>query len=164
MEMVTCAGLFDELKDIKKTKEDVANLGLGVDSAIGTDTVNLELLDKLAARIKGVVVMTGKHDYVTDGADNKFWVKHDVPGLQDVIATGCSVGAVIAGMAAVSNEKADWAKASAFAVAYFTVCAEEATKDPSYNRGPGSLRVGLLDILKVISDEDVGKLAKIERL
>lgn len=163
MEMVTCAGLFEELKGVPPTKEQVGSLGQGVDSSIGTDTVNLELLDKLASRIKGVVVMTGKHDYCTDGT-NRYWVKHDVPGLQDVIATGCSIGAVVGGMAAVSSGKEEWAKASAFALAYFTVSAEEATKDAAYNRGPGSLRVGLLDILKVITDEDVGKLARIEKL
>lgn len=163
MEMVTCARLFDELKDIPPTRGEVALLGQGVDSAIGTDNVNLELLDRLAKRIGGVVVMTGMHDYCTDGA-NKYWVKHDVPGLQDVIATGCSIGAVVGGMAAVSAGKAEWAKASAFALAYFTVSAQEATKISEYNRGPGSLRVGVLDILKVISDEDVGKLAKIAKV
>lgn len=164
-EMITCAKLTfpEDFKDVPATtsQNEGATEAKGVDSAVSSDTVNLELLDNFAKRFGGTVCMTGKYDYITDGTE-KYWVKHSVPMLQDFTASGCSLGAVITGFCATSDTSP--ALSTALAVAYYTLAGEKTMEDPSYSRGPGSFRQGFLDTLRNLTEDEVEKRAKVEKL
>lgn len=167
-EMISCAKLtFPE--DFEKESatlidNDTPTEAKGVDSAISSDTVNVKLLDAFARKFGGVVCMTGKYDYITDGAE-KYWVKH-VPMLQDFTASGCSLGAIITGFCA-TGKKMDPSQSHAYltaqAVAYYTLTGEKTMEDPSYSRGPGSFRQGFLDTLRNLTAGEVEKRAMIEK-
>lgn len=158
-ECITCARFFPELKDMPATESEKSAQAKGVDSVVGSSDVNLEMIDALALHMGGVVCMTGAHDYVTDGKQ-KFSIQHEVPELQDVIASGCALGSVVAGFNAV--EKENPAVATAHAVAYFTLAAEKA-RDGAGGAGPGSLRVGLMDCLKNLNETDMQKARIVDK-
>lgn len=165
-EMITCAKLTypDDFENMPATMshDDATTEAKGVDSTISSDTVNTKLLDAFAKRFGGVVCMTGKHDYITNGVDEKYWVKHEVPMLQDFTASGCSLGAIITGFCAVGSQS--HACSTAQAVAYYTLAGEQAAQDPSYSRGPGSFRQGFLDTLRTLTEDHVQRLSKIEKV
>lgn len=162
-EMVACAQFaYPDLKEIPATASNEETKAKGVDSAISTDSVNVVLLDEFAKKMGGVICMTGKHDYVTDGTI-RFWVTHEVPALADFTASGCSLGAVIAGFCAVLPELGS-ATATAHAVAYYTIAGEMAAEDSTYSRGPGSFRTGFLDMLRAVKEEDVASRGRLSLL
>lgn len=161
-EMVTCAKLTfpDDFENTPATTidTDASTAAKGVDSAISSDTVNTELLDAFAAKFGGVVCMTGKYDYITDGDRGKYWVKHNVPMLQDFTASGCSLGAIVTGFCAVGNQMEPpqtIASSTAQAAAYYSLAGEKAMEDPTYSRGPGSFRQGFLDTLRNLTEDEV---------
>lgn len=170
-EMISCAKLTypEDFQDVPATMvhNDTATEAKGVDSTISSDTVNTQLLDDFAKKFGGVVCMTGKHDYVTDGAGEKYWIKHSVPMLQDFTASGCSLGAIITGFCAVGSQMEpaqSYACSTAQAVAYYTLAGERAMEDPYYSRGPGSFRQGFLDTLRNMTEEEVEQFSKIEKV
>jgi len=168
-EMISCAKLTfpNDFEDMPATligNED-GTAAKGVDSMISSDTVNTKLLDAFAKKFGGVVCMTGKYDYITDGENEKYWVKHSVPMLADFTASGCSLGAVITGFCAVGNQMdppQTFACSTAQAVAYYTLAGETAMEDPSYSRGPGSFRQGFLDMLRNLTEDEVKTRASIQ--
>lgn len=169
-EMISCAKLTypEDFEDVPATlaKDGEATEAKGVDSTISSDTVNTKLLDDFAKKFGGIVCMTGKHDYVTNG-DEKYWVKHSVPMLQDFTASGCSLGAIITGFCAVGSQMdpaQSHACSTAQAVAYYTLAGEVAAEDPVYSRGPGSFRQGFLDTLRNLTAEQVEQSAVIEKV
>jgi len=170
-EMITCAKLTypEDFEGIPGTMvHDGATTGAkGVDSTISSDTVNTKLLDAFANKFGGVVCMTGKYDYITDGVKERYWVKHSVPMLQDFTASGCSLGAIITGFCAIGNQMEPAqspACSTAQAVAYYTLTGERAMEDPTYSRGPGSFRQGFLDTLRNLTEDEVEQLSKIEKV
>lgn len=169
-EMITCAKLTypEDFEDVPATmaQDGEATEAKGVDSTISSDTVNTKLLDDFAKKFGGTVCMTGKYDYVTNG-DEKYWIKHSVPMLQDFTASGCSLGAIITGFCAIGNQMdpaQSHACSTAQAVAYYTLAGEVAAEDPSYSRGPGSFRQGFVDTLRNLTAEQVEQRSKIERV
>jgi len=170
-EMITCAKLTypEDFEDVPAVvdSDGAATEAKGVDSAVSTDMVNTKLLDAFARKFGGIVCMTGKHDYVTDGMDEKYWIKHSVPMLQDFTASGCSLGAIITGFCAIGSQmqpRQSHACSTAQAVAYYTLTGEQAMQDPGYRRGPGSFRQGFLDTLRNLTEDEVGQLSRIERV
>jgi len=170
-EMITCAQLTypDDFANMPATMSNTDSVteAKGVDSSISTETVNTELLDAFAKKFGGVLCMTGKYDYITDGENEKYWVKHSVPMLQDFTASGCSLGAIITGFCAVGNlmqPPQSAALSTAQAVAYYTLAGETAMEDPSYSRGPGSFRQGFLDTLSNLTENEVETRTKIEKV
>mmetsp|Transcript_53559 Transcript_53559/g.83385 ORF Transcript_53559/g.83385 Transcript_53559/m.83385 type:complete len:298 (-) Transcript_53559:43-936(-) len=169
-EMITCAKLTypEDFSDMPATVvHSEGTEAKGVDSTISSDTVNTKLLDAFAKKFGGVVCMTGKYDYITDGEHEKYWVKHSVPMLQDFTASGCSLGAIITGFCAVGCQMEpvqSYACSTAQAVAYYTLAGEQAMQDPSYSRGPGSFRQGFLDTLRNLTEDAVQQLSKIEKV
>lgn len=169
-EMITCAKLTfpEDFEHVPATvtNNDDATAAKGVDSSISSDTVNVQLLDDFAKKFGGVVCMTGKYDYITDGTE-KYWVKHSVPMLQDFTASGCALGAIITGFCAVGLQMETpqtIACSTAQAAAYYSLAGEKAMEDPSYSRGPGSFRQGFLDTLRNLTEEEVEARAKIEKM
>jgi len=72
------------------------------------------------------------------------------------------LGAVITGFCATSDTSP--ALSTALAVAYYTLAGEKTMEDPSYSRGPGSFRQGFLDTLRNLTEDEVEKRAKVEKL
>jgi len=167
-EMISCAKLTFpedfEQESATLIDNDTPTEAKGVDSAISSDTVNVKLLDAFAKKFGGVVCMTGKYDYITDGVE-MYWVKHNVPMLQDFTASGCSLGAIITGFCATGQKmepSQSYACLTAQAVAYYTLTGEKTMEDHSYSRGPGSFRQGFLDTLRNLTEDEVEKRAIIE--
>lgn len=170
-EIITCAKLTypEDFAVMPATivPDGEATEAKGVDSTICSDTVNTKLLDAFAKKFGGVVCMTGKYDYVTDGASEKYWVKHSVPMLQDFTASGCALGAIITGFCATGSQMEpaqSHACSTAQAVAYYTLTGKRTMEDPSYSRGPGSFRQGFLDTLRNLTEDEVEQLSKIEKV
>ena len=133
----------------------------GADSALDSLAVHPRILAEVAQKINGVVVMTGTKDYITDG-NRSYVVAHDVPGLQNITAAGCSLSSLIGGFLATAEDQ-DHLTASVHACAYFSMAAQEAALDKA-TAGPGSLRVQLMDNLENLSSETMEAFAHIERL
>ncbi|KAL4420339.1 hypothetical protein ABPG77_006146 [Micractinium sp. CCAP 211/92] len=121
----------------------------GVDSTAAA-TEALTAAKQLARQHGCVVAVSGAEDLVTDGAC-VLKVANGVPMLQQITATGCSVTAVVAAFVCLFPQQP--LEATAHALAYFGLAAELAAADGA--KGPGSLRVGLLDNLWNMSQEQL---------
>ncbi|KAI0199605.1 Hydroxyethylthiazole kinase family-domain-containing protein [Astrocystis sublimbata] len=140
----------------------------GVDSADG-DMNTPELvpaLVELATLRKNIVVMTGKADYVTDGAGvYKIENGHEYLGM--VTGTGCCLGTTISGM--VAAWPSDKLAATIAGLLLYNIAAEFAAGRLDVN-GPGTFVPAFLDELYNIrlatSQGDFAWLshAKVERL
>lgn len=155
----------------------------GADSLVDSTAVDLAVVDAMARAIGGVVVMTGSVDYVTDGGSNRYRICHDVPELQAITATGCSLSSLIAAFvgACDTHNAESHARAAAHACAYFTLAAERAAlelrnsnstagrfqfSDSQFSKqasvGSGSMRVAMLDSLGALDEDAMRALARIE--
>lgn len=119
--------------------------GKGVDS-VDTPEDALDAARKVASVHSTVVAVSGAVDHVTDG-ERVVRVANGHPWLTLVTGAGCSLGALIAGFAAVSEDRLEAAVA---ATAMFTVAADVAAEQSS---GPGSFAVALLDALHALTPE-----------
>ncbi|KAL4857090.1 Hydroxyethylthiazole kinase [Chlorella vulgaris] len=130
----------------------------GVDSTAAA-TEALAAAKQLAAQHGCVVAVSGAEDLVTDGR-RVLRVANGVPMLQQITASGCSgkqasccaLTALIA--AFVSQFPQQPLEATAHALSYFGLAAELAVSAGGV-KGPGSLRVGLLDQLATMSEAEV---------
>ncbi|GAB4815839.1 hypothetical protein N2152v2_002885 [Parachlorella kessleri] len=120
----------------------------GVDSTAQSNEA-LEAGQALATEFGCVVGISGAVDLVTDGR-RVLHVANGVPMLQQITASGCSVTALAAAFACLFPQEP--LEATAHALAYFGLAGELAARDA---KGPGSLRVGLLDNLWTLSEEEV---------
>jgi hydroxyethylthiazole kinase len=114
----------------------------GVDSTQTTDEAEASAL-ALARASGAIVVVTGAVDLVTDGA-RTIRVANGHPLMTRVTALGCALTAVTGAFAAVES---DALRAAAAATATFGLAGEVAARDA---RGPGSLRVALMDALHAL--------------
>jgi hydroxyethylthiazole kinase len=140
-----------ELLDLRPTivrgnaSEIIALAGLaqararGVDSTQSTEEAEGSAL-ALARTLGGTIVVTGAVDLVTDGT-NTVRIANGHPLMTRVTALGCSLTAVTGAFAAVEK---DALRAAAAATAIFGLAGEIAARQA---RGPGSLRVALMDAL-----------------
>ena len=103
----------------------------------------------LAISTGAVVAVTGAVDLVTDGR-TVVEVRNGVPMLQKITATGCAVTALVAAFVAVAPPRA--LEATACALAVFGLAGELGM---GISRGPGSLRVNLIDSLHGMEEEAV---------
>ena len=114
----------------------------GVESTQGSDAA-LTFITELARSAHTIVAVSGEIDYVTDGVTIL-----SVPGgdvrLTQVTGAGCSLGALIAALLAVHQDKL---MATAAAHAIYAVAAERAG---AHTRGTGSFGVGLVDDLSLL--------------
>lgn len=106
---------------------------------------------KLATKGHCVVAISGAVDLVTDGT-SIIEVHNGVPMMQNITGTGCSVTALCAAFCTVfSRENA--LEATAYALAVYCLSAELAELNGA--KGPGSLRVGLLDELYALGESEI---------
>lgn len=116
--------------------------GKGVDSAFSSNEA-LPAAVQLARNTDSVVALSGKIDYLTDGA-SIVSVEGGHEMMTRVTAVGCALGAIIAAMLPVSPSALI---AAAAASALFAEAGERSAKGST---GPGSFAVAFLDNLWAI--------------
>ncbi|XP_078440106.1 hydroxyethylthiazole kinase family protein [Wolffia australiana] len=122
--------------------------GKGADSSHGSEEA-VDAAKDLARSSGAVVAVTGAVDLVTDGR-RVVEISNGVPLLQKITATGCAVTALVAAFVAVAPLRA--VDATACALSVFGLAGELAMQ---VSKGPGSLRVNLLDSLHGMDEQTV---------
>lgn len=119
--------------------------GKGVDSTDSPEAA-AEVARTVARRHGTVVAVSGPTDHLTDG-DRMVLISNGHPWLTRVTGVGCSLGALMAGFAAVVD---DPLVAASAATAAMTVAADHAVLT---TRGPGSFATALLDELSLLTPD-----------
>ncbi|KAK8808504.1 hypothetical protein WA158_008405 [Blastocystis sp. Blastoise] len=130
--------------------------GKGVDS---TDSSNsaIEPAKRLAKKCNCVVAVSGASDYATDG-ERVIKIDNGVEMCTKITAAGCSLSALTGAFLGAGFEPI---LAAAYAFVTFGLASEIALKSA---KGPGSLRMELMDSLYNLTEEDVIQGAKISYL
>lgn len=117
----------------------------GVDSgaAILTDNQKAALVEKIAARERNVVLMTGARDFISAGyrtyvVDNGHWY------LEEITGSGCTLGTTLA--AYMAAEPGDKLAACVAGMLHFEIAAERAARREDV-RGPGTFVPAFVDEL-----------------
>ncbi|TNJ59412.1 hydroxyethylthiazole kinase [Paenibacillus hemerocallicola] len=131
----------------------------GVDAGETPGSDAAELARLAAQRLGTIAVVTGRHDYVSDGSVT-YRVSNGTPLLTAVTGTGCLLTSVIGAFAAVEP---DAVAAAVSALAFYGVAAELAVDSSGPDR-PGTFQTELLNRLHTTGAEDVRIRAVIERL
>lgn len=126
--------------------------GRGVDSADSTSTALAPAM-ALARNVGCTVAISGAVDLVTDGT-RSVSVSNGHEWLTRVTGTGCALGALMAGLAAVSEPLV----AAVAATALLCVAGEDAAAE---SRGPGSFATALVDRLYLLDPADVAARAQV---
>ena len=121
--------------------------GKGVDASDSAEQA-LDAAEALAVRISAVVAVSGEVDHLTDG-ERLVRVANGHPLLTRMTGSGCALGALMAGFAAISE---DPLLAATAATATLNVAAEHAAETA---RGPGSFAVALLDSLADVTPDQL---------
>ena len=154
--------LLDEVRIdiIKGNASEVARISgenvstKGVDAA-SVDMDMLKIAKDLSRKRKCTVVITGKHDIVTDG--KKFYViKNGHPMMSGIVGTGCMATSVIGAFAAVEK---DLAYASAAGLVCFEIAAECAAK---VSPGPGTFKEKIFDCFYRLDKKTIDKMQRVE--
>ena len=132
----------------------------GVDSSASSDNA-LMPAQALASECHCVVVVTGEHDFVTDGT-RVITVSNGHPILKLITAAGCALTAVIAAFVSLQDptDVNLVMKGCASALSVFGIAAELAVKNPAC-KGPGSARMHMLDSYRGITIETLWNMAKL---
>lgn len=121
--------------------------GRGVDSAESSEAV-VGVAQELARTQRTVVAVSGAVDQITDG-ERLVRVSNGHEIMTRVTGVGCSLGALMAGFAAVEPDRM---VAAAAATALLTVAADRAYAESSL---PGSFAVRLVDELDAITPDEL---------
>ncbi|MGC9065644.1 MAG: hydroxyethylthiazole kinase [Candidatus Ratteibacteria bacterium] len=153
---------YTHIDIIKGNASEVANVAgkkvftKGVDSSdVSIDLV--EVAQSLAKQRSCVVVITGKHDIVSDG-DTTFYVKNGHELLTHVVGTGCMVSSVIGAFAAVEG---NLLIAAIGALACFGIASEIAAEQ---SKGPASFKAALFDALYWLDREKIESRINLEKV
>jgi hydroxyethylthiazole kinase len=106
----------------------------------------------LAKKLQCIVAISGAQDLVTDGARVNA-IKNGDKMLTRITASGCSVTAIIAAFLGIFPDKSQAYEATCAALGIFSLAGEIVVAEGA--NGPGSLRVGLLDKLYTLTEEEV---------
>ncbi|KAL1408541.1 thiamine biosynthetic bifunctional enzyme [Vanrija albida] len=150
----------------------------GVDAVGGGFANPGEIVRVLARRKNAIVVMTGKHDYISDG-ETVLKTSNGVDLLEVITGSGCMTGTIVATFCAAarlhylaSNEafendsqlvQGDHLVGALAGVLVFNIAAELAAARPDV-KGPGTFRAALIDELYNVRAGDVLARAKVEVL
>lgn len=126
-----------------------AGAGRGVDSTADSAAA-VGVARDLAGVTGGVVAVSGRVDYVTDGSA-VLEVHTGHPLMTRVTGVGCALGALVAACCAVQDSAL---VAAAAATSMLTVAAEVAARD---SPGPGSFAATLLDALFALDESTLTK-------
>jgi hydroxyethylthiazole kinase len=114
----------------------------GVESTAGSESA-ISFVQDLARSANTIVAVSGEIDYVTDG-DALFAIPGGDVRLTQVTGAGCSLGALIAAVLAVTRDKL---LATCAAHAFYATAAERAG---AHTRGTGSFATALVDELSLL--------------
>jgi len=154
---IMAAGYLDVIKGNESEIKTVWGEGAveeqrGVDSSSTlTAEEKARLVQKLAAREKNVVIMTGKTDFASDG-ERTFAVGHGHEYLGRVTGTGCVLGTTISAMIAVHPQ--DKLAASIAGLMMLEIAAEQAAAREGDVRGPGTFMPNFIDALYRIRQQN----------
>ena len=104
---------------------------------------------------KIIVAVTGEIDYVTDGTST-YAISGGHEMMTKVTATGCALSCLIGAAIAVGEDKL---LSAAAIIAIYGLAGKMASEEA---KGPGSLRVHLLDNLANLTPTEVSENVKIE--
>ena len=130
--------------------------GKGVDST-STSNDALDAAISIARQSNAIVAVTGAIDYVTDGTLT-YAIKGGHEMMTKVTATGCALSCLIGAAIAVGENKL---LSTASIIGIYDLAGEMANK---VSRGPGSLRMNLLDKLYNISSDEIISNVKIKNV
>jgi len=127
----------------------------------GVESINsgenmTEVAKKYAAKEQCVITITGKEDIVSDG-ERVAVIKNGHPMLATVTGTGCMSSTIVAGFAAVQEDKFLGAIGGLVA---FGLAGEKAAENSGNN--PGTFHVCLYDRLAALTCNDIIAGAKVE--
>ncbi|KAI9659410.1 MAG: hypothetical protein M1821_001668 [Bathelium mastoideum] len=142
-------GYFNVIKGNEGEIKTVAGSGSsqqrGVDS--GTSTLDerekAQLVKKLAARERNVVLMTGRTDYISDGT-RTFAISNGHEYLGSITGSGCTLGTTIAAYLAVHRQ--DFLLAALTGILMYEIAAERAAMREDV-KGPGTFVPAFIDTL-----------------
>lgn len=126
----------------------------GVDATIGVEEAHTAAVT-LAERTGGVVAVTGDRDLIVSPG-RVTWLYSGVPMLQQVIGTGCSLGALCAAYVSLPG---DAHQAVLTAHAHLGAAAQLAAETTA---GPGSFAVAWLDEVATLTPEKIQDLVRVE--
>jgi thiamine-phosphate diphosphorylase / hydroxyethylthiazole kinase len=119
----------------------------GVDSsATLPPRAKAALVATLARRLRNVVVLTGREDFLSDGR-RTVSVRNGHPALSLVTGTGCALGTVVSAFLAAPGGTADVLASSLCAAVYFAVAGEMAAGQCA---GPGTFGSAFIDQLYLL--------------
>eukprot|EP00668_Euglena_longa_P045703 GGOE01061382.1.p1 GENE.GGOE01061382.1~~GGOE01061382.1.p1 ORF type:complete len:282 (+),score=39.04 GGOE01061382.1:24-869(+) len=122
--------------------------GKGVDAVDDVDEAGPSAIS-LAKRYGCVIAVSGPVDFITDGR-RVVRISNGTPLLARITASGCALSSLCAAYLAVAKDNPLGATVAAFL--HYCVAAEQATTLREV-RGPGTLRVHLLDCLHSLTPE-----------
>jgi hydroxyethylthiazole kinase len=125
----------------------------GVDSTQSSEA-SLEAARRLASSLGTVVAVTGRTDYITDGA-RVLAVDNGHPLMARVTGMGCTASALVGAFLAVEP---DAVLAAARALVVLGLAGELAAEQ---SKGPGSLQLHLLDALHTLDEATVRARARV---
>ncbi|MGL4523185.1 MAG: hydroxyethylthiazole kinase [Bacilli bacterium] len=125
----------------------LSGLSKGVDSLLAVAEVH-HFAEKLAQNYSSVVVVTGKEDYITDGANHQI-LPLGVPQLADVCGTGCMTASLIASFAGLPTLTPF--EAAIFGVSAMGIAGELSEKE--HSKKLGHFKAGLFDALYTLDDQ-----------
>ncbi|KAK8808505.1 hypothetical protein WA158_008406 [Blastocystis sp. Blastoise] len=137
----------------------LAGIGAGGKGVDSTDSSNsaIEPAKQLALKYNCVVGVSGASDYVTDGF-HTYKIDNGTILSTRITAAGCALTSVVGAFVGAGIEPL-LATVSAFTI--YGLASELAEK---ISKGPGSLRVNLMDTFYHLTEEDVLKGAKVSEL
>ena len=134
----------------------IAGGGKGVDSTSSSNEA-LDAAKSIANENNIIVAITGKTDYVTDGKTTyAITGGHEI--MTKVTATGCALSCLIGAAIAVGEDKL---LSTASIISIYGLAGEMAAK---VTKGPGSLRMHLLDNLANLSASQVSENTNIKNV
>lgn len=140
----------------------------GVDTGASTtnESAKAQLVKRLAARERNVVLMTGKTDYLSDG-ERTYAIGNGHDYLGNITGSGCTLGTTIAAFLVVHRE--DKLLAALAGILMYEIAAEHAGRREDV-KGPGTFVPAFLDqlyrIAQSASEDDAEWLqaARVEKL
>jgi len=134
----------------------IAGGGKGVDST-STSNDALDAAKLIANQNKIIVAVTGEIDYVTDGTKT-YAISGGHEMMTKVTATGCALSCLIGAAIAVGEDKL---LSTAAIIGIYGLAGKIASEEA---KGPGSLRVHLLDNLANLTSDQVSENVNIENV
>lgn len=126
----------------------------GVDSTASSDQA-LDAARALHQSCCSVVCISGETDYVVD-KEGVVKIRNGHPMMTRVTGLGCTATALCGAFSAVNP---DYGRATAQAMAVMGIAGELGAQKAA---GPGTLQVHFLDALYLLSEEDIGRMLKVE--